>query len=122
MSLHALPHNRDLGREFSDMYEASIVPSYRRYRRVKRATIADIQQWYATTSAATCMPTDPPDHQVEDIDMVDITMPHDRLIDLYRSQENYLYRREREEQRLREEYPALKSAWEQYQIVLAMVK
>jgi hypothetical protein len=117
MSLHALSNNRDLGREFSDKYEASIVPSYRQYRRIKRATIADVQQWYAT-GMGTC----PPDHGVEDVDMVDITIPYDRLIDLYRSQENYLHRREREEHRLREEYPALKSAWEQYQIVLAMVK
>ena len=118
MSLHALSHNRDLGREFSDKYEASIVPSYRQYRRVKRATIDDVQQWYDTGMGTAC----PPDHEVVDIDMVDITMPHDRLIDLYRSQETYLHRREREEHRLREEYPALKSAWEQYQIVLAMVK
>lgn len=117
MSLHALSHNRDLGREFSDKYEASIVPSYRQYRRIKQVTLAAAQQWYATD-----MRSDPPDHQIQEVEMVDITMPNDRVIDLYRSQENYLYVRECEEQRLREEYPALKSAWEQYQIVLMMVK
>ena len=122
MSAYSLSHNRYLGRDFCDKYEASIIPSYRRYRRVRQATLADIQQWYATTSAAMCTKTDPSDHQIQEVEMVDITMPADRVADLLESQENSLYRRVLEEQRLREEYPALKSAWEQYQIVLAMVK
>ena len=107
-----------MGREFSDKYEASIVPSYRRYRRVKRATLAEVQQWYATNPPH----ADPTDHQIEEVEMVDITMPSDRVADLLSSQENYLYLRERQEQRLREQYPALKTAWEEYKLILAMVK
>ena len=117
MSVYSLPHNRYLGRGFCDKYEASIIPSYRRYRRVKKVTLADAQQWYDTG-----MQTDPPDHQIEEIEMVDITMPADRVADLLESQENYLYRRDCEERRLRKEYKSLQYAWEQYQIVLGLVK
>ena len=106
-----------LGRRFEDQYEARISPSARRYRRVKRATLAEVQQWYSTGITSY-----PYEHQVEDVHMVEITMPRDRLDDLLESQESYLNMREREEAALRQRYKALRNAWEQYQVVLAMVR
>ena len=110
------PINDRLRRDFEDRYEAQFVTSDRSYRRVKRATYAEVQEWYMKG-----MTTDPPDHQVEAVEMIEIYLPRDKVPELLESQEAHLYVKERQERMLREQYPALQSAWEQYQIVLSLV-
>lgn len=107
--------------EFELHYEAQILTSQRRYRRAKRVTLADIQAWYA--HAAGGVPVVAPHRtEIEDVEMIEIVLPRDKLAELLQSQDEYLYAKEREERKLREEYPALQSAWEKYQTVLMMVK
>jgi hypothetical protein len=105
-------------RDFEDNYEANVAVSQRRYRRVKRATHDALKDWYYKGIADSYTT----DNQIEDVEMTEILLPHDRLEDLLLSQQEVIYARQREEALLRDRYPALQSAWEQYQIVLAMVK
>jgi hypothetical protein len=106
--------------EFEESYDAQIITSQRRYRRVKRTTSADLQAWYYAASGIPI--TAPIGNEIEDVEMIEIIMPKDKLPDLLESQNTFLYIKERQERKLREEYPALQSAWEKYQTVLMMVK
>jgi hypothetical protein len=107
--------------EFEKRYEAQIITSQRRYRRAKRVTLADIQAWYAHAAGGVPVVA-PPSTEIEDVEMIEIVLPKDKLPDLLHSQDMHLYMKEREERKLREEYPALQSAWEKYQTILMMVK
>jgi hypothetical protein len=106
--------------EFEESYDAQIIPSDRRYRRARRTTSADLQAMFDW--AAGIPITAPPGNEIEDVEMIEIIMPKDKLPDLLHSQYEYLLGKEMEERKLRKEYPALQSAWEKYQLVLMMVK
>ena len=106
--------------EFEQRYDAQIITSQRRYRRVKRTTLADLQTWYYSASGLPI--TAQLSNEIEDVEMIEIVLPKDKLSDLLHSQDSYLINEAIEERRLREEYPALRSAWEKYQTVLMMVK
>jgi len=57
----------------------------------------------------------------ETVDAVEIVMPRDKLQKLLESQMSSIYTRQFQERKLRDEYPALQNAWEQYQTMLAMI-
>jgi hypothetical protein len=103
-------------REFESRYEAQIVPSDRPYRRVRRPTYTEVQSWYAIDPSINAY-----NDCVETVEMIEICLPRDRLGDLLESQDSFLFAKEDKERRLRQLYPSLSSAWEQYQIVLALV-
>jgi hypothetical protein len=110
------PINDGDRREFESRYEAQIVPSDRPYRRVRRPTYTEVQSWYAIDPSIRAY-----DDRVEIVEMIEICLPHDRLSDLLESQHSFLFVKEDKERRLRQLHPSLRSAWEQYQIVLALV-
>jgi len=110
------PINDDDRRDFESRYEAQIMLSDRPYRRVRRPTIAEVQSWYANDQSINAY-----NDRVENVQMIEICLPRDRLVDLLESQDSYLFTKEDKERRLRELYPSLRSAWEQYQIVLSLV-
>ena len=113
----APPINDNLRREFEHRYEAIMMLSDKSYRRVRGLTISDSQRFMSDPRSSYY-----PDDRIEDVEMIEICLPRDRLSDLLKSQDSYLFTKEREERKLREEYPALRSAWEQYQLILALVK
>lgn len=115
-----IEHDTQSRKDFEARYEASIVPSDRRYRRLRRPTYTEIQNWYVNDQSITSAYAY--SDRVEDVDMIEVLMPADKLRDLLESQETYLYNRDREERLLREQYKSLQNVWEQYQVVLALVR
>lgn len=57
----------------------------------------------------------------ETVEAVEIIMPRDKLPNLLGSQISAVYEQQYRERMLRDEYPALQNAWEQYQTMLAMI-
>jgi hypothetical protein len=109
-----------LRRNFEKQYEASMIHSHKRYRRVKRSTYTEAQNWNCCLTATEYRHIH--DDHIEDVNMIEICLPYDKLPELLESQRDYLVVRENEERKLRKECPALNTAWEQYQIMLALVK
>ena len=119
--------------EFCHKYDATAKPSHTKYRRIKRM---DYSMW--SESDPTVFNTLP----CEDIEMVEIHMPMDRfrallehddwiskagLLDNRHFTNNvsrvaHLIVEHDEECRLRHTNPALKKAWENYQMLLRLVR
>lgn len=100
---------------FKREYEADVVTSERRYRRLKPLNMSKIQ--------SSC-PDDIIDYmipEIEDVEMIDIVMPKENLARLLSHQETALYRQIMHEHELRTKYESLNKAWEQYQLILALV-
>ena len=106
---------------FEDTYEASVVVSPRVYRRVKRATLAEVQEWYST-GAAGAPPNLSLDHQTENVKMVEIVMPLDKVPELVEAQESFWWNERIRERHLREDHPILQQLWDQYQTMLALLR
>jgi hypothetical protein len=100
-----------LARDFEHEYGAMIRRSTHQFRRPK--TIS----WTWLEDPETI------DHDpYEKLNAIEIIMPEKKLESLLESQTSYMMDQEREERILREQYPALKSAWDQYQLILELVK
>ena len=95
---------------FKKEYEANVVTSNRRYRRVKY-----------NYNAGSDLSSFPGYDEIEDVEMIDIFMPKENLSRLVSHMDSFLYRRESRERELRIRYKSLNKAWEQYQIILALV-
>jgi hypothetical protein len=95
---------------FKKEYEANVVTSNRRYRRVKYN--------YNTGSDLSSFPGY---DDIEDVEMIDIVMPKENLARLVAHMDCFLYRQEAREREWRTIYGSLNKAWEQYQILLALV-
>lgn len=59
--------------------------------------------------------------QYDEIEMIQINIPVDRLSELIESQKSYIYEQFKHENYLREQCPSLKRAWEQYQMILTLI-
>lgn len=57
----------------------------------------------------------------DEVDVIQINIPVDRLSELIESQKTHIYEQIKHELYLQEQYPALKRAWEQYQLILTLV-
>jgi hypothetical protein len=95
---------------FKKEYEANVVTSNRRYRRVKY-----------NINAEGDLSSFPGYDQIEDVEMIDIVMPKENLARLVSHMNSFLYRQEAREREFRNIYGSLNKAWEQYQILLALV-
>ena len=120
-------------KEFCYKYDATVGPSSRRWRRPARV---DFKAWSESDPNEFFR-----DIKYEELPMVDITMPedrfralmeHDRWVEKAGLQDNqhfqnnvsrvsHLIVEHERECRLRQQHPALQTAWEQYQVMLAMV-
>ena len=90
--------------------EANVVTSNRRYRRVKY-----------NYNAGSDLSSYPGYDEIEDVEMIDIVMPKENLARLISHMDSFLYRQEAREREFRNIYGPLNKAWEQYQIILALV-
>ena len=97
---------------FKKEYEANVVTSSRRYRRVK---------YKYNYNAESDLSSFPGYDEIEDVEMIDIVMPKENLSRLISHMDSFLYRQESRERKLRYLYGPLNKAWEQYQIILALV-
>ena len=95
---------------FKKEYEANVVTSNRRYRRVKYNINTDGN-----------LSSFPGYDQIEDVEMIDIVMPKENLARLISHMDSFLYRQETRERELRTRYKSLNKAWEQYQLILTLV-
>jgi hypothetical protein len=95
---------------FKKEYEANVVTSSRRYRRVKY-----------NNNAMTDLSSFPGYDEIEDVEMIDIVMPKENLPRLVSHMDSFLYRQETRERELRTRYKSLNKAWEQYQLILTLV-
>jgi hypothetical protein len=95
---------------FKKEYEANVVTSNRRYRRVKYNINTDGN-----------LSSFPGYDEIEDVEMIDIVMPKENLTRLISHMDSFLYRQESRERELRYLYGSLNKAWEQYQLILALV-
>lgn len=99
-------------RDLDYRFEAVVRHSNHRHRRAKRSIDFN---W-----------DDPDGNPVtnfyHEVDCCEIIIPKDRLGEFLETQESQIVRIARRERELREQYPAVKSAWEQYQLILALVR
>lgn len=101
---------------FEERYEASIARSDRLYRRVRRPTMIEIQKY-----SIEYLSEQPYSDRVENVEMIEICLPRDKLPDLIESQNDFMVRQQIHENLLRTRYSSVKKAWEQYQMTLALV-
>ena len=106
--------------DFAAKYEATVMASQRRFRRVRRPTIEEVQSWYKNDQDRTSAYAY--SDRAEDVDMIEIWMPTDKLPELVASQESTIYLRARYEREMMEKYPSVKEAWDQYQLILSLVR
>jgi alpha-galactosidase len=93
--------------QFEHRHEAQVTVSSRRYRRVKRTTLVEAKAW--------------DENQIEEVKMIEIVMPFDKLEVMLMSHRSVLSKQAAAESRLREECPALQTAWDHYQTMLALL-
>lgn len=103
--------------KFEYEYSASVVESPIKYHRIKPATLPEVHSWYCGD-----MIGDPPMPGVEEVDMVEIMMPLDRLPRLLEAQESFWWNERIRERNLRQEHPVLQQFWDQYQTMLALLR
>ena len=108
------PSDQDMNK-FVEQYQAFVSPVS------ANMGLKEIQKFQPDTDIPVDDDATEYQYKVVSVPTVSITMSEEMFQRLLRYQEGFLIDQRFREERLREKYPALKSAYEQYQIVLALV-
>ena len=100
-------------KRFCDIFQATIETSHKQYRKIEPLP----ESWWQMEEYTIGHCVSYPEQKIKTIQGIAIHLPEDRLSDLIRSaDDSSMYK----EMTIRDNVPAVKKAWEHYQMLLKM--